>query len=301
MEFLSQVNIYLMAGILTTLCPPALIYIIYSTTQIGIDTVKGNYNTAFLKFWVAIVFTFLLNHLCQLGLGIISWIIVFIPFMLMTFIVALLLLVFGLDPRTGTITKGGTGSGSTGNGHHNPIGPDGKHYHNLQHSHNNEDIDDQRPEVRRTTAITFDSKTKQFTINEGDDSSRFGVDSPDTAKSNEQKIAEKAEKEIQAQGKSTRNAGYKFFSDFPTMKQYTNSAIKRKEYVRIVRNMLIDIEEPDKAAQFYQQSGACVNNETDQLFESCLKTLINNFKNLLGNSKKELFQQKLIEKGILSN
>ena len=89
-----------MAGVLINLCPPALIYIIYSITQIGIDTARGEYNTAFLKFWVAIVFTFLLNHLCQMGLGIISWIIVFIPFILMTFIVALLLLVFGLDPKT---------------------------------------------------------------------------------------------------------------------------------------------------------------------------------------------------------
>jgi len=297
MEFLSQVNIYLMAGILTTLCPPALIYIIYSTTQIGIDTVKGDYNTAFLKFWVAIVFTFLLNHLCQLGLGIISWIIVFIPFMLMTFIVALLLLVFGLDPRTGRITKGGKGSG----GHHAPIGPDGKHYHNTKHSHGEEgDVGDNRSNVRKTTAITFDSKTKQFTIDEANNSSRFGVDSPN-GKTNEQKLAEQAEKDIQNQGKS-RNRGYKFFSEFPTLAKYNDSSLKRREYVRIVRNMLVDINESDKSAQFFQQAGNCVNNETeDALFESCLKTLINNFKNLLGKEKKELFQQKLIEKGILSN
>ena len=71
-----------MAGVLINLCPPALIYIIYSITQIGIDTARGEYNTAFLKFWVAIVFTFLLNHLCSMGLGIISWLIVFIPFIL---------------------------------------------------------------------------------------------------------------------------------------------------------------------------------------------------------------------------
>ncbi len=296
MEFLSQVNIYLMAGILTTLCPPALIYIIYSTTQIGIDTAKGDYNTAFLKFWVAIVFTFLLNHLCQLGLGIISWIIVFIPFMLMTFIVALLLLVFGLDPRTGKITKGG-GKGA----HHLPIDPDGKHYHNLKHSHKDEDdVDDNRPNVRKTTAITFDSKTKQFTIDGASDSSRFGVDGSEGEKTNEQRLAKQAERDIQAQGKS-RNSGFKFFTEFPTLAKYKNTGLKRREYVRIVRNMLIDIDEGDKSAQFFQQAGNCVNNETDELFESCLKTLINNFKNLLGNEKKELFQQKLIKKGILAN
>ena len=55
------------------LCPPALIYLIFSITQVVIDTVKGLYNTALIKVWVAFIFTILLNYLCQLGLGIISW------------------------------------------------------------------------------------------------------------------------------------------------------------------------------------------------------------------------------------
>ena len=41
--------------------------------------------------------------MCQSGLGIVSWIIVFIPFILMTVIVAMLLMLFGLDPRTGKL------------------------------------------------------------------------------------------------------------------------------------------------------------------------------------------------------
>ena len=32
------------------LCPPAIIYLIFSITQILIDTFKGLYNTAFIKF-----------------------------------------------------------------------------------------------------------------------------------------------------------------------------------------------------------------------------------------------------------
>ena len=78
------------------LCPPALIYLIFSTTQVIIDSVKGLYNTALMKIWVAILFTILLNYLCSLGLGTISWLIVFIPFILMTLVVAILLLMFGL-------------------------------------------------------------------------------------------------------------------------------------------------------------------------------------------------------------
>jgi hypothetical protein len=83
------------------LCPPALIYIAFSFTQIIIDAVKGYYNTAFMKFFVMIVITALLNILCKQGLGIISWIIVFIPFIMMTIITSMLLYVFGLNPTTG--------------------------------------------------------------------------------------------------------------------------------------------------------------------------------------------------------
>jgi len=85
------------------LCPPALIYLIFSLTQIVIDTINGLYNTAVIKIWVSFIFTILLNYLCNLGLGIISWVIVFIPFILMTIIVSILLLMFGLDPTTGKI------------------------------------------------------------------------------------------------------------------------------------------------------------------------------------------------------
>jgi hypothetical protein len=83
------------------LCMPALIYLIYSTTHVIIDTYKGFYNTAFIYVWQTILFTYLLQVLCQHGLGIISWLIVSIPFILMTVIATILLAVFGLNPATG--------------------------------------------------------------------------------------------------------------------------------------------------------------------------------------------------------
>jgi len=85
------------------LCAPALIYIVFSITQITMDSLKGLYNVAMVKLFISILFTILLNHLCQRGLGIISWIIVFIPFMLMSLITAILLTMFGLDPQTGKL------------------------------------------------------------------------------------------------------------------------------------------------------------------------------------------------------
>lgn len=89
--------------VFTKICPPALIYLIFATTQISVDSIKGQYNTAFIKIFVTFVFTMLLNHLCMSGLGVVSWIIVFIPFLLMTMIVTMLLFVFGLDPSTGKL------------------------------------------------------------------------------------------------------------------------------------------------------------------------------------------------------
>lgn len=87
------------------LCAPAIIYLIFSTTQIMIDTYKGLYNTVAIKTIVTIMLTLLLNILCDRGLGVISWIIVFVPFMLMTVIVSLLLYAFGLDVASGKAQK----------------------------------------------------------------------------------------------------------------------------------------------------------------------------------------------------
>lgn len=83
------------------LCAPAIIYVIFSATQIIIDLYRGFYNTSLVKGFVMIMVTLLLNILCERGLGVISWIIVFIPFILMTVIVTLLLYFFGLNATSG--------------------------------------------------------------------------------------------------------------------------------------------------------------------------------------------------------
>lgn len=85
------------------LCAPAIIYLIFSITQILIDTIKGLYNTAFMKVIVTIMVTLLLNILCEQGLSVVSWIIVFIPFIFMTVVTSMLLYIFGLDAATGTL------------------------------------------------------------------------------------------------------------------------------------------------------------------------------------------------------
>ena len=89
--------------ILDKLCTPALLYVGFSLTQIIIDIFKNMYNTAFFKVIVTFIFTILLNILCKQGLGIISWFIVFVPFIMMSIITTLLLFVFGLSPATGKL------------------------------------------------------------------------------------------------------------------------------------------------------------------------------------------------------
>lgn len=84
---------------LEKLCTPAIVYLGFSIVQILIDTFKGMYNAAFLKTLVMVVMTLILNILCNRELTVVAWLIVFIPFILMTYISSLLLFVFGLNPN----------------------------------------------------------------------------------------------------------------------------------------------------------------------------------------------------------
>lgn len=91
--------------IIDSLCPPAVLYLGFSIVQIVIDLFRGQQNIAFLKVIVMIIFTILLNQLCMNGMTIVSWLIVFIPFITMTYMTTILLYVFGLNPTKGTTTQ----------------------------------------------------------------------------------------------------------------------------------------------------------------------------------------------------
>jgi len=108
---------------LENICPPAILYIAFSVTHIIIDTIKGLYNTALIKFVVMAVFTLLLNILCQMGISFVAWFIVFIPFIMMTIISSLLLFTFGLSPSSGKLN-------------YNVAYPHGRHKH---HGYNSDD------------------------------------------------------------------------------------------------------------------------------------------------------------------
>jgi hypothetical protein len=72
------------------LCVPAFIYATFTLTQILIDLYNNDIDLVVSKTIALIIFTLMLQLLCESGLTLISWIIVFVPFIftsLLTFIV----------------------------------------------------------------------------------------------------------------------------------------------------------------------------------------------------------------------
>ena len=83
------------------LCMPALIYLIFMVMHISIDVYYKLYNMVLIKIGIGTIGTLLLNVLCENNMSIVSWLIVFIPFIMMTIIAVFILMMLGLDPATG--------------------------------------------------------------------------------------------------------------------------------------------------------------------------------------------------------
>jgi hypothetical protein len=82
---------------LRLLCKPALIYLIFSTTQILFDIYGKFFELAIIKLVVSILITFVLDSLCKSGLSSVSWVFIFVPFMLMTIVISILLLAVSVN------------------------------------------------------------------------------------------------------------------------------------------------------------------------------------------------------------
>ena len=79
-----------------TLCPPALLYLLYVVVQVGLDLSIGLYATALIKTVMGVAGTVILDTLCGIELGVVSWVIVATPF-LMTAVAMSISLGLGLD------------------------------------------------------------------------------------------------------------------------------------------------------------------------------------------------------------
>jgi hypothetical protein len=78
------------------LCPPALLYLLYIVIQIGLDLSLGLWVTAITKVIGGLAGTIILNALCGVDLGIVSWAIVATPFVI-TALATSISLGMGLD------------------------------------------------------------------------------------------------------------------------------------------------------------------------------------------------------------
>ena len=81
---------------------------------------------------------------------------------------------------------------------------------------------------------------------------------------------------IQHDGKG-KDYSFRWFSRLYSSE---NKFGRRREYVIIARNILMDMGKMDKAAAFANQAESCINRTSNDDFENCLKIFYSN--NYLG-------------------
>lgn len=63
-----------------SLCPPALLYLIFLVVQLGLDASLGLWVTLVIKALLGSAVVLLLDTFCGVGLGVVSWFLVAAPF-----------------------------------------------------------------------------------------------------------------------------------------------------------------------------------------------------------------------------
>jgi|TARA_R110001592_G_scaffold39040_2_gene128637 hypothetical protein len=279
------------------LCPPALIYLLFSITQVVIDTVKGLYNTALVKVWVAFVFTILLNYLCQLGLGIISWLIVFIPFLLMTLVVAILLLMFGLDPSTGKLKVTDPNKPTDHDHHKHDLTHDGDHGHHPPAARDDKEI-----------------KKKEHPIMKYYKSMKPGIGGGGSGGGSTSSIPEKEtpkQKSDRILSKSllfyteTESDAPKNKLSLDTKVDYPNNKLDTKKYelyVNTVTSILSGMGESEIASDLQIKSNACINSakkmdksSAERSITECFDSLMVAIYNQFDPVKAELLKRNIRE------
>jgi hypothetical protein len=82
--------------IIEDLCPPALLYLLFIVIQSGLDLAAGNFITASVKLVTGSLGAVVLDLLCDIDLGIVSWFIIASPFIITTLATSIALGI-GLD------------------------------------------------------------------------------------------------------------------------------------------------------------------------------------------------------------
>lgn len=93
------------------LCPPALLYLVFVALSVGLDISFGLLATAAIKSIVGLAVVVVLDTLCSVDLGIVSWVVVATPFVVTALATAISMGVnfdgvvmehFGLSPAPAT-------------------------------------------------------------------------------------------------------------------------------------------------------------------------------------------------------
>jgi hypothetical protein len=85
--------------ILTKLCSPALLYIVFILIHVITEMYQKNYKDSLVKLIIGLIFTLILQAFCMQNMKIISWLLVFIPIILYTYTTLIIFFVFGTNPE----------------------------------------------------------------------------------------------------------------------------------------------------------------------------------------------------------
>lgn len=89
----------------SSLCIPALVYLIFMLVHVVVATFEGQYSHAILNIILGVLMTLLLQVICLRGMSLVSWIIVFIPFIFYTYMIMIIGYVFGANPERGDSSR----------------------------------------------------------------------------------------------------------------------------------------------------------------------------------------------------
>lgn len=92
-----------------SLCPPALLYLLYIVIHVGLDLSLSMFVTALAKVVMGVAGVVILDALCSVDLGVVSWAIVSTPF-IMVALATSISLGLGIDRQVGLLAREGFAS-----------------------------------------------------------------------------------------------------------------------------------------------------------------------------------------------
>ena len=82
--------------IIETLCPPAIVFIVFVMVHVIMELYDYKYKRALLKTLLAILVVCLLEALCLSNMSIISWVIVFMPLIIYSYMTLIIFFVLSV-------------------------------------------------------------------------------------------------------------------------------------------------------------------------------------------------------------